>query len=523
MFPRDYVARCAAAYPHKTAIIDGERRLSWLELDRRAARFGAALAGLGLTAGDAVGILSHEHLEVYEHLFGCYKLGAVRVGINWRYAERETAHVIRDADIRVILVQANCVTLLDGLRAQLESEGRLLIGYGGDHGLDLDYEALLAQATDDMTWPELAADDLVALSYTSGTTGMPKGVMLGQHAMAEAMLHTVLNIGLRHEDVWFPPTASAWVTFVLSSMNAVNGMTTVIPNGDFDTARFLDFVGRFRVTSTIVVPLMMQRLLDEYERDDYDVSSLRLLTYGSSPARPSLIRRTFETFGCELMQLYGLTESTGGWVSFLRHGEHLRGLEQDESVLLSCGAPGTHMEISVRDDRGQPLPPGQTGEIWLRSSTNMLGYLNLPDQTAQALTADGWLRTHDLGHLDDDGLLYLTDRKNYLIITGAANVFPSVVETALSEHPAVREVAVVGAPHAEWGEAVVAAVVLHEGQLATAEELVEFCRPRVARYEVPKLVDIVGELPKGLTGKTLKKEVQAWYRNPDRLPWDPGH
>ena len=521
MLPRDYIARCAAHYPDRIAYHDGDRNLTWRRIHERSDRLAAALQGLGFRPGDVAAILSHEHLEVYEHLYACYKTGLVRCGINWRYAPREMLHVIRDSNARVILVQANCVPLLAPILDDIRADGRRLIGYGGEHGLELDYETLIAAAPAQPDLPALADDDLIVLSYTSGTTGLPKGVMIGQGAMRDSMVYTVLSIGLRYEDVWFPPTASGWITFILGSFNLVNGMTVVLPNGDFDTVRFLEFVGRYRVTSTIIVPLMMQRLLDEYDRGGYDLSSLRLVTYGSSPARPALIRRTMDTFGCELMQLYGITECTGGWVSFLHHDDHLRGLAERPELLTSCGRAGVHMELSIRDEHGAAMPPGEQGEVWIRSSTNMLGYLNLPDQTAQALS-DGWLRTHDLGRLDADGYLYLTDRKNFLIISGAANVYPSVVETVLAEHPAVREVAVIGAPHPEWGEAVVATVSLREGAHVTAAELLAFCRPRLAKYELPKHIEIVADLPKGLTGKILKKSIQGWYKDdPARLPWKP--
>ncbi|HAC34980.1 MAG TPA: CoA ligase [Gammaproteobacteria bacterium] len=518
-FTRDFVQRCAASYPNKIAYWDGDRSASWPQMHQRSDQFAAAMQGLGVEKGDAVAILSHEHIEVYEHWFACSKIGALRTGINWRFAPREMRHVIDDAECKLVLIEANCVELLAEHVDALIEAGVKLVGYGGEHSLPYDYEALLADVTEPPVLPALADDDLVCYSYTSGTTGLPKGVMLTQKGMREAIVNTVLCIGLRFEDVWFPPTASAWITFVLGSMNLANGMTVVLPNGDFESHKFLDFIGRYRVTSTIVVPTMLQRLLIDYEAGDYDMSSMRLITYGSSPARASLIRKTLELFDCELMQLYGLTESTGGWVSFLRHEDHLRGLAEKPELLASCGQAGPHMEITIRDGDGDILPANETGEVWMRSDTNMLGYLNLPEQTAEALH-DGWLCTNDLGKLDEEGYLYLTDRKNYLIITGAANVFPSVVESALSEHPAVREVAVLGAPHPEWGEAVVAGVALHAGKQVSSDELIEFCRDKVAKWEVPKFIEIVDELPKGPTGKVLKKVLQQRYRTEtDLLPW----
>jgi len=516
---RDLIRQCAISYPNKIAYWDGDRSATWPQMHDRSDRFAAAMQGLGVGKGDAVAILSHEHLEVYEHWFACAKIGALRTGINWRFAAREMLHVIEDADAKLVLIQANCVDLLAEHIEQLSEAGVVLVGYGGKHDLPCDYETLISAADKAPQLPELSADDLVCYSYTSGTTGMPKGVMLTQLGMHEAIINTVLCIGLRFEDVWFPPTASAWITFVLGSMNLANGMTVVLPNGDFESHKYLEFIGRYQVTSTIVVPTMLQRLLQDYEAGDYDISSMRLVTYGSSPARASLIRKTMKLFGCELMQLYGLTETTGGWVSYLRHADHLRGLEEKPELLTSCGQAGPHMEITIRNNDGEILPANEVGEVWMRADTNMVGYLHLPELTAEVLH-DGWLSTHDLGRLDDEGYLYLTDRKNYLIITGAANVYPSVIESAMSEHPAVREVAVFGVPHPEWGEAVVATAALQDGQVATADELIDFCRDKVAKWEVPKFVEIVDDLPKGPTGKVLKKELQQRYRSEQELlPW----
>ena len=516
---RDFIRNCATSYPNQIAYWDGDRSATWPQMHQRSDRFATAMQGLGITKGSAVGILSHEHIEVYEHWYACAKIGALRTGINWRFAAREMLHIIEDAGIKLILIEANCVELLGEYLQALIEAGVKLVGYGGEHLLPYDYEQLLAGADQPPVLPLLSDEDLICYSYTSGTTGLPKGVMLTQLGMREAIVNTVLSIGLRFEDVWFPPTASAWITFVLGSMNLANGMTVVLPNGDFESHKFLDFIGRYKVTSTIVVPTMLQRLLIDYEAGDYDMSSMRLITYGSSPARASLIRKTLELFDCELMQLYGLTESTGGWVSFLRHKDHLRGLDEKPELLTSCGQAGPHMEITIRDSEGNILPANETGEVWMRSATNMVGYLHLPEQTAEVLK-DGWLSTHDLGRIDDEGYLYLTDRKNYLIITGAANVYPSVVETALSEHSAVREVAVLGAPHPEWGEAVVAGVSLKPGEQVTAEQLIDFCRDKVAKWEVPKFIEIFDELPKGPTGKILKKVLQQRYKTEvGTLPW----
>ncbi|MDO8941920.1 MAG: AMP-binding protein, partial [Desulfobacterales bacterium] len=296
---------------------------------------------------------------------------------------------------------------------------------------------------------------------------------------------------------------------------------TVLPGRDFKAETYLDQCSSNRVTAVLAVPTMLQRLITTYEQDTsrYDLSALRLVTYGSAPATPALITSAINAFGVELMQLYGLTEFCA-WVSFLRHEDHLRGLHEKPELLKSCGKPGVHCEVSFRDEDGKPVPRGGTGELWLRSETLMLGYHNQPELTAKVLDG-GWLRTHDIGHQDEEGFMYLTDRSHFMIITGAANVYPSVVEQTLALHPQVREAAVVGAPHPEWGEAVVAMVSLKDGGCATASDLIRHCQGKVAKWEVPKFVEIVSEVPKGPTMKVLKKQIKERYaHHPELLPWN---
>lgn len=519
--PRDFVTRCAKALPRKVAFYDGDRLSTWSELNQRANQFATALQSLGVNKGDVVAVLAHEHIEVYEHFHACLKLGTPRVGINWRFSEKEVKYVVDDANVRVILVQQNCIELVQGLLETFNASGVLIIGFGGEHGLPLDYETLMSeQLNSSPNFPVLVEEDVVAISYTSGTTGSPKGAVLSQKALREAMVHTVLNIGLTSEDVWFAPTSSAWITFVLVSMNCVNGMPSVLPNGDFEPHRFLEFVNKYKVTCTIMVPLIMRRLIEIIEDEGITLPSLRLITFGSSPATPQLIRKADEVFNCGLAQLYGVTEATGGWVTIMSPEDTKRGLAGEEHLLKSCGRPFLHFDIEIRDDNNSVFAANTGGEIWLKSDTLMTKYLGLEEQTKDALQ-EGWLQTNDMGYLDDEGFLYLTDRKNNLIITGSANVFPSMVENVLDEHPQIREVAVVGVPHPEWDEAVVAVIIPHDVDAFNPEEIIAFSKSKMAKFEVPKALVLVDDFPKGLTGKVLKKDIQAMFKDGRlQVPWE---
>lgn len=520
LLPRDFIGRCVRSFPEKVACIDGARHLGWREIDERSSRLGAGLQGLGIGKGDTVAILAHDHVELLEHWYACSKIGALRTGVNWRYAPREMLHIIRDSDARAIIVQENCVASLSDYLSELRDEGRELIGFGAGHGLPVDYETLVRESAPDPELPALDEDDLLAVSYTTGTTGLPKGVLWTQRNVREMLVHTVISAGFRHEDVWLNPTPGAGIPILYNVYGMVNGMTTVLPGGDFEPRRCLELMERHRVTSTVLVVTMLQKLVEEAQASDFDTSALRLMCYGAMPATPALLRAAYETFGCEFQQWYGSTEGTGGFFTLLRPDDHRRALVGESDLLSSVGTPPLHVEVSVRDpETGKEVEVGEAGEVWVSGDVVMKGYLNRPEEDADALSGR-WLRTGDMGRLDEQGYLYLGDRKKFLLVSGGYNVYPTVVENVLAEHPAVREVVVVGAPHPQWGEAVVGVVSLRPGKEAEPQELIDFCRNKVGKWEVPKHLEIVDELPKGATGKLQKHEVRDRFRRqPESLPW----
>jgi acyl-CoA synthetase (AMP-forming)/AMP-acid ligase II len=318
---------------------------------------------------------------------------------------------------------------------------------------------------------------------------------------------------MRHDDVFLHALPAAGVPILLATWNVFNGACIVLQSG-FDATGTLELLTAERITSVLWVPTMLTDLLAHPDLDSYDLSALRLVMYGSSPATPALIRRAIDRFGCEMQQWYGATEATAGWTNLLHHEDHLRALAGEPDLLTSCGRATLHTEVAVLDEQGNEVPDGEIGEICVRSNAIMDGYLNLPDETAEALH-DGWLHMGDLGRRDARGYFYLVDRKKFLVITGGYNVYPTVVENVLAEHPGVCEVCVVGAPDERWGEVVVALVVPADGSAGPdclADELREFCADKLAAFEIPKRIDIVADLPRGATGKVLKRAVRDSYR-----------
>jgi acyl-CoA synthetase (AMP-forming)/AMP-acid ligase II len=516
--PRDFGARCAQVYPDKVAFVDGDARLTWGGLRTRARHLAGALQELGIGKGDPVALLAHDHLPLVEHWHACLEIGAVRVGVNYRYARREIAHIVGDCESRALIVEEDLLPLAEAALAEV-ARPPILIGIGASHGLELDYEDLVASGTEPEL-PELAEGDRLAISYTSGTTGLPKGAIFTQRGVREAITWLPLNVGLQHEDVWSNALPSSGAAVIFTIANAVNGMTCVLPSGRFAPGRFLDQIEASGVSSVLLVPTMLSQLVEELEVRDAAPSSLRLVTYGSMPSTPALIRAAKDRFGCEFQQWYGATETTAGPVVILREEDHARGLAGEPELLSSCGVAQPHVDLEIRDAEGTVLPTGEVGEVWMRGPVVFGGYLNRDEETAEVFRGE-WLCPGDLGRLDERGRLFLVDRKKFMIISGGYNVFPVVVENVLAEHPEVNEVAVIGAPHPAWGEAVVAVVSLHAGATVGAAELVEHCDGQLAAWEVPKHVEIIDELPKGATAKIQKQDLRARFRgDPGLLPWN---
>ena len=511
---RDYLAACARRYPDKPAFIHGSERRSWRALHERSDRLCAALQALGVQQGDSVGVLSHNRIEIVEHWFACTKGGFVRVGINWRYSVRELQHVMRDSAVKAVLVDARCVgdfaTALDELRAA----GALVIGCGAGHDLPLDYETLLAGAGN-AAYAALDARDLLMVAYTSGTTGLPKGVLLSHGAVLEASVNTVLELGFRPDDVRAYVSNPSGLNIFQTVFNSFVGMTTVLD--DFDAHRFLDIVAEHRISCVTLIPTMIARVVDVVRHGHHDIASLRQIYYGSMPITPALIRSAHETLGCGFVQGYGVSESCGPMAG-MTAAEHRRALAEEPELFRSIGQAFAWAEMEVRDEDHRALPRGESGTVWIRTAALMSGYRNLPAETAECL-APPWLKTGDFGYMDARGYVFLADRKKHMIISGGMNIYPTSIENALAEHPAVRESVVVGVPHPEWGEAVVAAVALKPGRTARSEELIAHCDGRIPRWEIPKYLEIVADLPKGNTDKLDKRAVARGLIESGRLPW----
>lgn len=428
--------------------------------------------------------------------------------------------MIRDSRITALFVHRDCLDVLDQLRGDGGLPELTLVGLGADHGLPCDFEALISQGRESPDVVPIEPGHPAFYSYTSGTTGLPKGVVLTHHGLRATIPHAASMFGFNGDDIFYHATSNAWVAIVLGVLGLANGMTTVLPDGFFDLNDLFDDLERHRCSIALLAPTMLRWAIDARKSSAHDLSTLRMIAFGSSPSTPALIKEASETFRCDLLNCYAMTETTWGGVSFMLPADIRRGLTDRPDLLNSVGQIGTLFDISIRDDQGREAAPGEAGEVWLKSEANMLEYLNLPAETEQVVSGP-WMRTNDIGRVDSEGFLHLLDRRKFMIISGGINIYPVVVEAVLSEHTSVAESCVIGIPHPVWGEAVVAIVRLRSDATLEADALREFCRGKLNQVQIPKhFLFWDDDLPRTVTGKMQKASVRASIiERPDLIPW----
>jgi long-chain acyl-CoA synthetase len=489
----DVIRRHAARRPEAVALRHGERELTYRELDERSNRLAQALLARGAGAGTRVAYLDRSAPEVIELLFAASKIGAVLVPLNWRLSPPELAAVLADSGTPLLIAGPE----FRDVARRVRPPALMIVGE--------EYERWLAEHEPRDPGGRGAAGDVIVQMYTSGTTGVPKGV-LTTHANLAVTAQTSVRWAFDERSVSLTPLPVFHIGGIgWAYCGLWHGATTVLVS-DFEPAAVLDILERRRVTNAVLVPTMLQLLTAVPGAAERDYSALRTIAYGAAPITTSVLKATQRTFGCGLIGLYGLTESTGGVVA-LEADDHDR-----EHLLRAAGRPYPWVELKIVDPQtGSVQPPRAVGEVWLRGPNVTPGYFNRPAETAAALTTDGWLRTGDGGYLDDDGYLFLTDRIKDMIVSGGENVYPIEVEEALAQHADVADAAVIGVPDAHWGEAVKALVVPRPGSRPDAGELIAFARERLAGYKLPRSIDFVDELPRTPSGKVLKRELRMRY------------
>jgi long-chain acyl-CoA synthetase len=491
----------AALRGDKVAIVYGDRRITYRELEERSSRVARALLDAGVEPQDHVAFLDMNGPEYFEVLFGCAKVNAINVGVNWRLSPGEVAYTVNDAEAKVLFVGPELEGAITSLRADLKTV-RTVVNLGSE------YEAWLrAAGAADPKLPS-APDDVAIQLYTSGTTGLPKGAMI-TNSNLETLITRILPDWEFDSDsvnlVASPLFNIAGGGWALVGMHC--GATTVLLRTATPSS-LLQAIAEQRVTNALLVPALLNFMLQVPGVEEIDFSSLRAIVYGASPISEQVLASSIRTFKCHFTQAYALTEHTGS-ATILRPDEHDLG---NPSRLLSCGRPHDWVELRIVDPAtAEDKPSGEVGEIWLRSGQVMKGYWNRPDASAETITADGWLRTGDAGYLDPEGFVYVQDRVKDMIISGGQNIYPVEVENMLMAHPGIADVAVIGVPDERWGEAVKAVVVRKPEQSVEAEEIIAFARDRMAHFKAPTSVDFAAALPRNPSGKVLKRELREPY------------
>lgn len=497
--------RAALAAPEQIALIAGGRRVAYGALHDAVLRCAGALRALGLGPGDRVGYLGLNSIDYVVLMQAALRIGAVTVNINWRLTAREIAYIAGDADLALLVTEAERL-------AQITpgSVARVMLVDAEHRGLPPFADWVAAARPDDALYPATPDDPAIQL-YTSGTTGHPKGAILTHGSLSAAMAQG-RSIA---EDwaAWTPDDVSliAMPQFHIGgtgwTIQTLNAGGTGVLLGKPEIADIIDAVERHRVTKMFAVPAVLGMILAHPRARDADLGALRCLLYGASPIPLDILKRSMALFpNARFVQMYGATETSGTIVYLPPEDHHVEGTPR----MAGCGKPFPDVQLRIADAEGRELPPRTVGEVLVKSPLVMRGYHKLP-QATEAAFVDGWYRTGDAGYLDEDGYLYLYDRIKDMIVSGAENIYPVEVENALHEHPGVQDCAVIGVPDPKWGEAVKAVVVRAPGAEVTADELITFARERIAGYKVPKSVDFVEALPRNPSGKILKKELRRPY------------
>jgi long-chain acyl-CoA synthetase len=504
MYPLAHILqRAIALYPARNAVVDGSVRLNYRELGNRVHRLAAALHQLGLKRGDRVAILdwnSHRYLEAY---YACAHAGLAFMPVNSRLAVPELRYVLKDSDARALLFSEPFLPMFEELKGSLQ----YAVGLGlqkRPEGVQ-DYEALLEDATPMHAPRPTELDEIMQIYYTSGTTGEPKGVCLTNCNMYAGGLDGVLAMAVTREDSWqhSGPLFHLATSFAVWSMPIVGGSQISV---HFDPKRAIQSIAAEKVTMTSLPGAILGIMADH--PDTKLLSSLRTIIYGGAPTPMGVLRKAGAALPPALSHAYGITE-TAGFVTNLKPQDHIfEGSDEQLRRTASAGQATPLIDVRVVNDDGCELPAGRVGEIVCGGPKIMAGYWRKPEASA-AVLKNGWYHTGDMGTLDEQGYLSVVDRKKDMIISGGENVYSIEVESVLSLHPAVAEVAVIGIPDQKWGEAVAAIVVPRAGAAQNAEELIGFCLGKIAGYKLPKSVVFRAEpLPKTGPGKIAKRVLR---------------
>jgi acyl-CoA synthetase (AMP-forming)/AMP-acid ligase II len=500
--------RSAFNNANKPALVFENRRMNYGKLNQRVNCLANRLLEMGLQKGDRMAVLLHNCPEFFEVYFASAKSGAIFVPVNNLLKQKELMQVFQYIEPRFLIYDDEFSGTVQAVLSELKFL-EFPIALHGQSSDCLNYDRLIETGEDKEPGVDISDDDIVNIFLTSGTTGRPKGAMRTHRHDLINMMTSALELGIRHDDRSLSLFPFYHVTFADNLRHILMANTIVIKReGKFDAGEVLDILSKEGITTCQFVPTMINAMLQAENPGKYDLGRLRLIIYAASPMPVGLLKKAMNRFGCQFVQMYGQTE-TGPCTTVLRPEDHvLEGSEAQMARLASAGRAVLDYEIRIVDGTGKDVATGEVGEIIVRSEAMTAGYWNLPEKTENGIKK-GWLYTGDFGRFDEDGYVFIVDRKDDMIISGGKNIYPREIEEVIYTHEAVLEAAVIGVPDDYWGESVKAFVVLKEGKSATEDEIIDLCKKTIASYKKPRFVQFVQELPKSPTGKILKRVIKA--------------
>lgn len=509
---------CAICPGRDLVVFDGERA-TFEQTDERVNRLTNALRELGLRKGDRIGMLQVNCREYVEAYFAAARVGAIFVPLNFRAKSSELTYMISNAEAELILAGNRYLGMISRMAPELPTVKHLVSLESKETG-SIFYEDLLQSSPPDEYITEINDDDITILMYTAGTTGRPKGVPLKHSGFVSYVLGNVEPANPEIEERNLLTVPLYHVAGMQAMLAGVYGGRTLVMMKQFEVKEWLETVQKERATRAMLVPTMLKWIIDDPDFRKYDLTSLQVITYGAAPMPFEVIKKAIQEMPwVRFINAFGQTE-TASTITTLGPEDHLlEGTEEEiekklKRLTSSIGRPLPDVEIKVVDEDGNTLPPLEVGEILARGSRVMTGYWKDEDKTSKVMTGDGWLRTADRGWMDEDGYIYLAGRGDDMIIRGGENISPEEVENVLHSHPDIEEAAVIGVPDPDWGQEPRAVVVLKKGRETTGEDIMEFCRARLAGFKRPRSVVFIEALPRNPMGKVLKKELREKYGQP---------
>jgi acyl-CoA synthetase (AMP-forming)/AMP-acid ligase II len=505
----DIVYRNAILYSNEEAFKYGSERVTFAQFNAKVNSLIHALKSMGVEKGDVLGILSWNCLEYTDVYGAAMKGGFIASPFNPRLQENELDYIINYSEANTLFVGPELVDIANSLRPRLPKV-KNFISFEGPAERMICHRELLSTYPKDEPDIQVEEDDPVFIFYTSGTTGIPRGGLYNhRHALSDTrtcIITAGLQPGDRHVQIMplfhIGGSKTFWGYFCAGGSNVILKF--------FDPEVTLKTIQDERATDIHIVPTHLGAFFSLPNYNQYNLSSLKRMLYAASPMPFELLKKGLEVWGNIFIQFYGSSE-TGPYVSCLRREDHnvLDKSPEEQRILLSCGQPNFGVQVRILNDRGEDVEPGEVGEITVRGNT-IIEFWKKPEDTREIIR-EGWVHTGDMGRYDEKGYIYILDRKKDMIVSGGENVYPREVEEILYQHPAVKEAAVIGIPDPYWVERVHAVVVLKEGTSVTSEELIDFCKKRIARYKAPKSIEFVKSLPKTPSGKILKRELREKY------------